>query len=639
MTNFFTLYDWCESELPKADKNENQLHRKRILTTVRKLCDFLQRSPQFTDLNEVTVQEFADWHHGQKNARMTTNCHLKRLHYLSVIVARDGKIDQPVPFFQLNLRGHVIDRTSNRLRADNLPGSWTLAELRELFTLAAATPGFVGGIPSPLWWGGLFAVILDSGLSLTACLELAWTDVDLDAWAFKRVQGEVRLRSEGTVKILRALKSYGMTHVFPKPINNNTATALISRRLETLLFDWGLKRRSFNFFANLGSISKTIATALITNLAALLKTACQDLQQSSPANRDGLKIRGLRSVASSSAVESNSQLEIELRASMTVREYYTMWYEPVVLDKKRDSAIGTKLIYRDAVNWWDIIVGENLQLSAINDLKWQDYEAGLMGSRYRRGDDCQPRSLSDSTQTKHQRSVMAILRSASKKGLCRVPDVSIRKSQTEVKPSFTIEEARKLCQWLRQQPVKKLKVRGALRPDYVDTLRQSLGFTPRVWLAFIAIAFYTGLRSGEILRLTWDMLQTGENGDWLNVPSEIVSKTGKAERKAVHPCLLEALRDIGPLPGETIIAREIDYRFLLTCHERIQRLAGLPEERVLCPHAWRRTHASMVALTGFPAAVEAARKALNHSSSETTTGHYLSDQVQATAIGLLPRLW
>ncbi len=335
----------------------------------------------------------------------------------------------------------------------------------------------------------------------------------------------------------------------------------------------------------------------------------------------------IRLFSAETGPSGNSQ-QVRLTPDLTLRQFFELWMLPVLLEAQQDASNATKLLYKEALGWWETITGDP-PLAQIDEWTWSQFVSGLREVRYKRGLFSQLRSLSASTQTKHQKAIRAILSRAEKRKLVEPFDCVIRSVETDVKASFSVGQAKQLAAWLR------------LGPQRIQNQhRENLGASHSWWLAFIACGFYTGLRSGELLALTWSMLQTRDDGPWLIVPAEAVAKTGKPYVKALHVCLAEALEAIGPrLAHEPIFPWFRDYRQLVLMHEKLQVMAGIAPEKILSPHAWRRTFATQIALTGLAQSQALAQQGLAHASPETTKGHYLASIVEATAIRMLPRLW
>jgi integrase len=74
---------------------------------------------------------------------------------------------------------------------------------------------------------------------------------------------------------------------------------------------------------------------------------------------------------------------------------------------------------------------------------------------------------------------------------------------------------------------------------------------PQYWRIQLAEYFYTGLRSGTVLRLQCKHFVDHGPVPMLDVPGDIVFKTSKAVQVAVHPQLATILRrgDAGPRSG------------------------------------------------------------------------------------------
>jgi len=98
------------------------------------------------------------------------------------------------------------------------------------------------------------------------------------------------------------------------------------------------------------------------------------------------------------------------------------------------------------------------------------------------------------------------------------------------------------------------------------------------WRAYVAVAYCTGLRAGDLASLTWSQ----RDGDVLQVRA---AKTRRTHAIPLHPCCvaaLDALPRVGDQPFAPARAASPFYRAL----REISAAAGL--RHVLTPHAFRR---------------------------------------------------
>lgn len=112
-------------------------------------------------------------------------------------------------------------------------------------------------------------------------------------------------------------------------------------------------------------------------------------------------------------------------------------------------------------------------------------------------------------------------------------------------------------------------------------------------------------------------------------------KTGKPECVAVHGNLLAMLQRLSE--GSPIIAFGLHDRTLQDHFKALQRHAGLAENRIFSPQAFRRLHAQTMAMIGFEQAHSAASTSLDHSSSAVTAAHY-SDP-RSLLLGKMPSIF
>lgn len=317
---------------------------------------------------------------------------------------------------------------------------------------------------------------------------------------------------------------------------------------------------------------------------------------------------------------------------MSLFEFYEQWFRPIVLKAERESSRATLASYGQSVEWWERLTGDP-PLRQVNEFVIAQFAAGLREATYRRGLSGKPRKLARETQKKHLKNIRTILFRAgptrdpnrpakallAKTPLVRVPSVPVVR-----KRSFTAAEC--------------LAIAGAaermVRPSTPDVPARDW------WRCWLALHFYTGQRTGTIRKLTWANVKRDERGQhWLHIAAEQVTKTDKAVRVIVHPQLLEAMQAMrrGTSPAEPLLSQPHTHKWLADLHERLQKLAGIADDKILSPHAWRRTHADALARIGLAAVTEICRQSLDHADGRTTTGHYVD---LANKFRLrLPNLW
>jgi len=148
-----------------------------------------------------------------------------------------------------------------------------------------------------------------------------------------------------------------------------------------------------------------------------------------------------------------------------------------------------------------------------------------------------------------------------------------------------------------------------------DEVRKLLACTVGFWHACIALAYYTGLRFSDIVRLEWACL---------NEPGKIVLWTQKTNTRVEIPLPLAATRalehinkadDIYVFPGERLdyISRDrkFDYYFKQACRD-----AGLSDWKSRHFHALRHTYLTRMKQSGINLSQLA--KLAGHSHTDTT---------------------
>lgn len=147
------------------------------------------------------------------------------------------------------------------------------------------------------------------------------------------------------------------------------------------------------------------------------------------------------------------------------------------------------------------------------------------------------------------------------------------------------------------------------------------------WRVFLYLAYYVGLRRGELLGLTWDCV-------WLD-SLEIVVKAGtsKSRKDRVVPMtddLAGVLREWRDRQSTLAIGGAVlpwpyaTYRQLYKDWHVIQTAAGIPEGQHYVPHHCRSSCASALLAAGNATAV--VKDILGHQAIATTERHYINGE-------------
>jgi len=325
--------------------------------------------------------------------------------------------------------------------------------------------------------------------------------------------------------------------------------------------------------------------------------------------------------------DDGSPFDGELSGNMTLPQFVEEWFIPVLLvgDGKKASTV---TLYRELVDWW-LRLTTNPPVNRINDRTIADFKTHLGEATYRRGRTGPERKLAPATRSKHLAHLRAILhrlgptidrKRPGKNLVADVPYLTVTKSKTRPKRAFAIDEALRIVGATRLMPLPRYRRLWKVAP-------------PDLWFGFIMILFYTGLRTGTVLKLRWDMIadqssdgQPGvDGGRWLIVPGSIVDKTSKPLDKFFHPAAHAAIERLrgNCQPGDLIIPWPHWRRHINDRHEYLQRLAGLDESTWLSPQAWRRSHGKEMARVGAKRGIEIAQHALDHADERTTRESYV----------------
>jgi integrase len=220
--------------------------------------------------------------------------------------------------------------------------------------------------------------------------------------------------------------------------------------------------------------------------------------------------------------------------------------------------------------------------------------------------------VAPSTVNKDLRHLRAALRWAQRREYVdRVPDFSSVFLRVERKQPTTIPEADfvAMLETLKTSP-RPLRVRPA-----------------PWWRVFLYLAYYLGLRRGEILGLTWDRVRL----DTMEIVVSAASSKGRRDRTLpMAPELAEVLNEWRsrqatiPFQGQVLPWPFDTYRKLYDDWQVIQAAAGIAGHRRYVPKDCRSSCASELIASGVPTAV--VKDFLGHASVTTTERYYINTQ-------------
>lgn len=342
--------------------------------------------------------------------------------------------------------------------------------------------------------------------------------------------------------------------------------------------------------------------------------------------------------------ESNVQDGKELSPRLKLRQFFDRWFLPTLLRKSRDATVRK---YYDAIGWWETLTGDP-DLADVTDALCLAFADELPEAKYRRamvprGAGMQRakvsgsglyRTLAPISVAKHVNRIAFILGRAGPRFdprepvaeiLDRCPLMPRLEGAFVPKQPFDLEAARQIA----------AAAATFDRPDMPGWITP-----PQFWKIFLAVFFYTGLRSGTVLRLQVKHLTSVERQPLLDVPADLVLKTNKPTRLAVHGQLLTLLKELPARSGEELLLPSVcSYSHLLDLHAQLQKAAGLSPQQIQSLHAWRRTHGNQMALLGAERGEEIARAALDHADVQTTRSSYVNEAFLNRLRVRLPELW
>lgn len=298
---------------------------------------------------------------------------------------------------------------------------------------------------------------------------------------------------------------------------------------------------------------------------------------------------------------------------MRLREFFEIWYRPVLL---RKSTQGTLERWYEAIVYWEKFT-TNPPLEEIDQVLLANFADKVEHATYKRGINGKERPLAESTSYRHLKLVRAILMRAGPTFDARKPSAGLLElplyflidpPETELKEHLSVEQSIAVVAQLA-----KLGLPKCWAP-----------YTELRWRVLLGLQHYCSIRVGTVFKVKWLDLKHAQQ-PWLHIPGERVSKTSKRADVAVHPLLYEALcewRDISKAANiAPIFPRDANLRWLSHLHDRAQIAAGI--ENPFGWHVWRRTNAARLGDLGLDEATRIAQAGLDHSSDKTTKRYYL----------------
>jgi len=295
--------------------------------------------------------------------------------------------------------------------------------------------------------------------------------------------------------------------------------------------------------------------------------------------------------------------------STTLWQLFELAYEPLMIAGRGLDA-QTRRLYVEALRWWRELTGDPV-LAAIDDFLAADFVRRLAEQPGRRG-----ARLSVATVRKHCAHVDAVLAFAGPKTreqprnreLLPAPP-RIERPRADVAPPA--------ADWR----VDELQALHAA----ADVMR-----TPRIegvapaswWRSLIVVALHTALRIGQLLGLRF----AGISGEMIAVGAE-TSKGRRGRVQYLSPAARAAIEAIRT-DRELIFPWPHGRRWLQRAFKRLAKAARLPADRRWGFHAFRRTHATLVA-DASGGGIETARISLGHGAAGVTMASYVAGRVQS----------
>lgn len=311
-----------------------------------------------------------------------------------------------------------------------------------------------------------------------------------------------------------------------------------------------------------------------------------------------------------------------------LRKFYRGWYVDAVMSnpRKKSPSEKTLRIRGRAVDICSELMG-NPRLKDIDEPMLEDCRKDLFSYKFKRGENGEERTFAKATAHGYMQELLIVLKATGPKNgnmtragiLDDPPSIYIEPLPLFPKDHWSIDDAR-------------LIVAAAMKAVPPRSWIWGVDLYRKLALASLALWFYTGHRATTYQFLDWSALVERADGWYLDIERSV--KTGKPDRIAVHPKLLEAIEACRGIDETKIIRWPIKHRAVFDNHKRWQRDAGVTVHGI---QAWRRLHSNQMAVNGLDIAKNVASSTLGHSSSTVTSGSYVN--VENIVRLQLPDLW
>ena len=310
--------------------------------------------------------------------------------------------------------------------------------------------------------------------------------------------------------------------------------------------------------------------------------------------------KSTRTAVKKEAEQQRRQLERELEAGRK-SESEILWddFAKEFLEKHAARKPATTLDFYERALRMFSEVSKPKKLSSVKLVTLEDFA----NARLKEG-------VAPATVNRDLRHVRAALKWAKRRGLVsEVPDFG----------NVFIKEHRKKPTIIPEEDF--LAMLGAIRKKEIRLTKRPADW----WCAFLYIAYYLGLRRGEILSLSWDDIS------FTTLDVRVCASTSKSRKERVVPMAAElagVLKDWRSKTGENRSSDPVlpwpydTYRQLYEDWHRIQKSAGIPDDAHYVPKNCRSTCASELIANQVPTVV--VKDFLGHATVATTENYYIN---------------